>query len=184
MTEVNRSVHAASREVYRYTHANMRLRLRYQMELDLDEYRELCQKMRQKQFFKPRVLSTGEVEAWVELRGQWVCACYKPHEGLIATFLPCPPGVQEMVASMAKAENQPVVKNVIVPAQTKVTTHDSANDDPKVIKMKWLKNTARLVQNLMGQGKTEEAVTLLEDVSRHRRPTRNIPGQGDVVRAV
>jgi hypothetical protein len=158
MGHVNQSAHAASRELYRYTHVNMRLRHRYDMEIDFDEYKQLCERVKNKEYTNPRTLSTGEIEAWIQLKGQWVCFCYKPREGLVATVLPCAKYMQELVDTQVKNELKQKARN----------------------KLEDLREVAAYVaKEFAEQGQVDKAMNLLEAVSSLSSGGRNeirLPG--------
>lgn len=79
----------------RFVHANRRLASRYGVTISFEEYLRLNAKFaspdRKNLVRGLRIQNEhGDLEGWIKVRGQWVCAHYKRQDGLIATFLPKP----------------------------------------------------------------------------------------------
>ncbi len=76
---------------YRFAHANMRLRDRYGVEMTREKFEYLSANF-SNVAQDIRKNGRGDFEGWVEVQaGIWACAAYKPSQGLIGTFFPCPP---------------------------------------------------------------------------------------------
>ena len=83
---------AHAREAYHYLHCNMRLRHRYGLEMTLEEYQALSEQFRTRRgLVNPRTDDRGNLEAWVQFKGTWVCASYRPGLRLVGTIMPAPP---------------------------------------------------------------------------------------------